>query len=54
LPYNINQPAEPNSWDGKAHLISIQETMEFLEIDVMNITTSLLYIANYIKTNKVG
>ena len=52
--YNINQPAEPNSWNDKAHLISIQRTMEFLEIDMMNMTTSLLYITNYIKTNKIG
>lgn len=51
--YNINQPAELNSWNGKAHSISIQGTMKFLEIDVINMTTLLLHIVNYIKTNKV-
>ena len=40
LPYNINQPAELNSLDSKAHLISIQKTMKFLEINIINITTS--------------
>ena len=49
LAYNINQPTEPNTWDGEAHSISIFRFMKFLEIDTKNMFTSLLYIANYIK-----
>jgi len=44
---------EPNVWDSEAHSISIFESMEFLEIDAKNIFTSLLHMANYIRSRKV-
>ena len=53
LPYNVNQLVEPNVWDGEVHSVSIFNTMEFLEIDSKNMFTSLLCIANYIRSNKI-
>ena len=44
---------EPNTWDSKAHSISIFESMEFLKIDAKNIYISLLSMANYIRSRKV-
>jgi len=52
LPYNINQPVEPNAWDGKAHPISIFGTMEFLEIDLKNMFMSLLIWLTILKTGR--
>ena len=49
IPYKINQLVELNAWDSKAYPISIFGTMEFLEIDSMNMTTLLLYMVNFIK-----
>ena len=51
--YNINQPVELNAWDGEAHPISIFGTMEFLEINSMNITSLLLYLANFIRNRSI-
>lgn len=51
--YDINVLMEANTWDSEAHLISIFRYMEFLEIDVKNIFTSLLYIVDFIKIRKV-
>ena len=51
--YNINMPTEANTWNSEAHPISIFRHMEFLKIDVKNIFTSLLYIADFIRTRKV-
>jgi len=53
IPYEVDKPVEPNAWDGEAHSISIFGTMKFLEIDSMNITTSLLCMANFIKNRSV-
>jgi len=53
LAYNINQPIEPNAWDGEAHSISIFGFMEFLEIDAKNMYISLLCMVNYIRSRKV-
>ena len=53
LSYNINQFIEPNTWDSKAHPISIFSTMEFIEIDAKNIYTSLLCMADFIRFRKV-
>jgi len=53
LAYNIDQLMEPNTWDGEAHSISIFRSMEFLEIDIKNMYTSLLYMVNYIRSKKV-
>ena len=51
--YNINMPIEANTWNSEAYSISIFRHMEFLEIDVKNIFTSLLCMADFIKTRKV-
>ena len=53
LSYNINWPMEPNTWDGKAHPISIFGTIEFIKIDAKNIYTSLLCMADFIRFRKV-
>lgn len=50
--YNINGPTEPNSWNGKAHPISIFRHMKFLEIDSKNMFTSLLQMADFIRARK--
>ena len=42
-----------NAWDGDAYPISIFGYMEFLEIDAKNIFTSLLHIADFIRTREV-
>ena len=42
LSYNINQPTEPNSWDGEAYSISIFGSMKFIKTDAKN-TTPLCY-----------
>jgi len=44
---------EPNSWNDKAHPISIFCSMEFIEIDAKNIYTSLLCMANFIRFRKI-
>ena len=49
ISYEINQLIEPNAWDSEAHSISIFGTIEFLEINSMNMMTSLLYIVSFIK-----
>ena len=53
LVYYINQLVEPNTWNGEACSISIFRTMEFLEINLKNIFTSLLPIAGYIRNKKI-
>jgi len=53
LSYNINQPTEPNAWDGKAYLISIFSTMDFIKIDAKNIYILLLCMADFIRAKKV-
>jgi len=53
LAYNINCPTESNAWDGEAQPIFIFGTIEFLEIDSKSIYTSLLYMANFIRSRKV-
>jgi len=50
---DINMSMEANAWDSKAYPISIFEHMEFLEINAKNIFTSLLHMANFIRTRKV-
>jgi len=51
--YDINAPTKANTWNNKAHFILIFKHMKFLEIDTKNIFTSLLYMADFIKTKKV-
>ena len=52
-PYDINQPVEPNAWDGEAYPISIFGNMEFFKIDSKNMSTSLLHMANFIRNRGV-
>jgi len=47
--YDINQPVKLNAWDREAHLMFIFGTMEFLEINSKNMSTSLLHMANFIR-----
>jgi len=42
IPCKDNQPVELNSWDEKAHPISIFGTVKFLDINSKNILTLLL------------
>ena len=53
LNYDINGSLEPNTWDSKAYPISIFGQMEFLDINTKNIFTSLLRMANFIKSRKI-
>ena len=49
ISYDIDQPVELNAWNREAYSISIFDTIEFLEINSMNITSSLSHIANFIR-----
>jgi len=51
--YDVNASTEANAWNSEAHPTSIFRHMEFLEIDAKNIFTSLLYMADFIRTSKV-
>ena len=44
---------EPEAWDSEAHFPFLFNTMKFLEINTKNIYTSLLHIANFIKSREV-
>jgi len=44
---------EPKAWDSEAHPHPLFDTMEFLEIDAKNIYTSLLHIADFIRSREV-
>ena len=50
--YNLEQLVELNAQNEKVYSISIFGTIKFLEINLKNIYTSLLYIANFIKNRK--
>lgn len=49
IPYSINQPADPQLWDGSFCPISIFGVNEYLEGDSKNIACSLYRIAAFIK-----
>ena len=51
--YNINALIETNSQNSKIYPILIYSHMEFLKIDFKNIFTSLLHMADYIRSRKV-
>ena len=51
--YDINMPMEANAWNSEAYPIFIFEHIEFLEINAKNIFTSLLHMADFIRTRKV-
>ena len=53
ISYNINQLVKPNAWDRKVYPISIFSTMKFLKIDSKNMSTSLLYMANFIRNRSI-
>jgi len=46
-------PMEANAWNSEAYPISIFEHIEFLEINAKKIFTSLLHMADFIRTRKV-
>ena len=50
---NINKSIEPEAQDSKAYFSFLFDTMKFLKIDAKKIYTSLLYIANFIKSREV-
>ena len=52
LAYNANYLTEPNIWDSKAHSLFVFRTIEFLEIDLKNMFTSLLYMADFMRSKK--
>jgi len=54
ISYKNNYLVELNVWDGKAHSISIFGTIDFLNIDTKNISTSLLQMANFINNRKLN
>lgn len=51
IPYSENKPVKPKSWNGDALSISLFGTNEFIEIDLKNISTLLLRMADFI-TNR--
>ena len=53
IPYAINQPADPQLWDGSFCSISIFRMNEYLEGNTKNIICSLLRIAAFIKQCKL-
>lgn len=53
LPYNTSQLVEPNFWNGAALLIFLFNTNKFIDIDINNISTSLLKIANFIQNRSI-
>ena len=48
--YLENQPAKPESWNSAAFSISLFETNKFIEINLNNISMSLLKMADFIRT----
>jgi len=54
IPYQTNQPADPQLWDGNFLLISLFGMDEFLLDDAKNITYSLQRIATFIKQRSLG
>jgi len=49
IPYNDNQPADPNLCDSSFSSISLLRTEKSLNKDIKNLTTSLQRIRTYIK-----
>ena len=54
IPYQANQPADPQLWDRNFSLISLFGTDEFLDGDAKNIACSLQRIATFIKQKPLG
>ena len=42
LPYDSNQPMNPNLWDSNFHLASLHGSLEHLLLDIKNIKESLI------------
>ena len=53
ISYDVNQLAKLNTWDSEAYPIYIFETMKFLDINTKNLSTSLLYMANFIRNRSL-
>ena len=54
IPYLINQPVDPNLWDGSMYSISIFGLNKLLDTDVHNIAISLQRIVLYIRERPLG
>jgi len=54
IPYQANQLADPQLWDGNFNSISLFGTDEFLASDAKNIACSLQRIATFIKQRPLG
>jgi len=54
IPYQANQPVDPQLWDRNFSLISLFGTDEFLDGDAKNIACSLQRIATFIKQRPLG
>ena len=54
IPYQANQPADPQLWDRNFNLISLSGTDEFLAGNAKNIACSLQRIATFIKQRFLG
>ena len=54
IPWQANQPADPQLWDGNFSSISLFGTDEFLDSDAKNIACSLQRIATFIKQRPLG
>jgi len=53
LAYNINQPTKPKAWNSEVYPISVFGFIEFFKINAKNISTSLLCMADYIRSRNV-
>ena len=52
--YRDKQVVKPNSWNGKVLLLFLFGTIELLDIDSKNISTLLIWIANFIWNKKLA
>jgi len=53
LPYNPNQPMEPELWDSNFGRIFLHGSLEHLPSDASSIKTSFIHMAKYIKNKKI-
>ena len=54
IPYNNNQLADPDLWDGLFTLTSLLGIKKYLSSDAQNITCSLLRIGTFIQQHSLG
>ena len=53
LPYDPDQPTEPDLWDGNFRPISLHGSLEHLPSDSKNIKVLLNHLAQYIENKKI-